>query len=68
VAVAIVDAGETGDSIANIIVATGHVIDRVPAATCGAPFQTDELIDQLGIVQQVDATRVNQWQERLIKI
>jgi hypothetical protein len=50
-AVAIIDASETGDSIANIVVATGHVIDRVPAATCGAPFQADELINQLGIAQ-----------------
>jgi hypothetical protein len=45
-----IDAGETGDCIANIVVATWRMINRIPAATRRAPLEAAKLVEQARIV------------------
>ena len=54
----------TGNSIANIIMAAVLMIDDVLAAAPRLTNQGLELQDHFWMVEQFDALRIHEWQER----
>jgi hypothetical protein len=39
------------------------MIDAAAAATDGTALKTDQLVDRLGMIEQIDAAAVHQWQQ-----
>jgi hypothetical protein len=50
-----------------IIVSTGLMIDAIPASRAAPPFQTSQLAQQLGQIQEHHAPRVHQWQQLQVR-
>ena len=63
-----VDGGYAGNSVDEVVMRAGRMIDGVPAAARRAPLERAELVGQARIVEQLDATAVDQGQQVHIEL
>ena len=57
---------DSSDSVREVVVTAGAMVDRIAPAPRGPPLEAAELAHESGVIEEFDPSGVERWEERCI--